>query len=156
METIVEQLIADFHERDLPAFTRRHVRLPWLPRKIDTVIGMRRSGKTWFLFQTISDLLSTKIPKKSILYLNLEDERLLPMAASDLHRIPEVYYRRYPHLRDRSCMFFFRRDSEHTRLGTLYSTAARYRKHSYLPDRILSQTVKPGDRNEFERTNYLH
>ena len=78
METILEELIADFHERSMPEFTRRHVKLPWLPNKIDTVIGMRRSGKTWLLFQVISDLLSRKIPKESILYLNLEDERLLP------------------------------------------------------------------------------
>ena len=107
MEKIIEQLVADFHERDLPAFTRRHIRLPWLSNKIDTVIGMRRSGKTWFLFQVISDLLSDNAPKESILYLNLEDERLLPMTASDLHQIPDVYYRCYPHLRDRSCAFFF-------------------------------------------------
>lgn len=107
MEKIIEELIADFHERDLPAFTRRHIRLPWLSNKIDTVIGMRRSGKTWFLFQVISDLLSNKVPKESILYLNLEDERLLPLTVSDLHQIPDVYYRRYPHLRDRSCTFFF-------------------------------------------------
>ena len=107
MEKIIEQLIADFHERDLPVLTRRHIRLPWLSNKIDTIIGMRRSGKTWFLFQVISDLLSNKVPKESILYLNLEDERLLPMTASDLHQIPDVYYRRYPHLRDRSCTFFF-------------------------------------------------
>ena len=107
METILEELIADFHERNLPALTRRHVALPWLPNKIDTVIGMRRSGKTWLLFQVISDLLSREAPKESILYLNLEDERLLPMTASDLHQIPDVYYRRYPQLRDKSCAFFF-------------------------------------------------
>lgn len=107
METILEELIADFYERSLPALTRRHVELPWLPNKIDTVIGMRRSGKTWLLFQIISDLLSSEIPKESILYLNLEDERLLPMTASDLRQIPNIYYRRYPHLRDRSCAFFF-------------------------------------------------
>ena len=34
MEAILEQLIADFHERDLPAFTRRHIQLPWLSNKI--------------------------------------------------------------------------------------------------------------------------
>ncbi|MBW2099054.1 MAG: ATP-binding protein [Deltaproteobacteria bacterium] len=107
METIIEQLIADFHERALPPLTRRHVKLPWLPGKIDTLIGMRRSGKTWFLFQVISHLLAKKVPKESILYLNLEDERLLPMEASDLHLITDVYFRRYPHLRDMSCTFFF-------------------------------------------------
>ena len=107
MQSILEELIADFHDRTLPAFTRRHCKLPWLPNKIDTVIGMRRSGKTWFVFQVISDLLSKNMPKEAILYLNLEDERLLPMTVSDLHQIPDIYYRRYPQLRDRSCAFFF-------------------------------------------------
>jgi predicted AAA+ superfamily ATPase len=107
MESILEELIADFHERSLPTFTRRHTKLPWLPNKIDTVIGMRRSGKTWFVFQVISDLLSKGIPKEAILYLNLEDERLLPMTVSDLGRITDIYYRRYPQLRDRSCALFF-------------------------------------------------
>ena len=107
MESILEELIADFHERSLPALTRRHIKLPWLPNKIDTVIGMRRSGKTWFVFQVISDLLSNDMPKEAILYLNLEDERLLPMTVSDLGRITDIYYRRYPQLRDRSCSLFF-------------------------------------------------
>jgi len=107
METLLEQLIADFHERELPVFTRRHIRLPWLSGKIDSVIGMRRSGKTWFLFQVMADLLAKGVPKESILYLNFEDERMLPMEASELQRITAVYFRRYPNLRDRQCNFFF-------------------------------------------------
>ena len=107
METLLEQLIADFHERELPAFTRRHIKLPWLSGKIDSVIGMRRSGKTWFIFQVMADLLKEGTPRESILYLNFEDERLLPIEASEFHRIPDVYFRRYPDLRDRQCIFFF-------------------------------------------------
>ena len=107
METLLEQLIADFHERNLPSLTPRYLRLPLLPNKADTVIGMRRSGKTYFVYQTISELLSKGVGKESILYLNLEDERLLPMTAGDLHRITDVYFRRYPHLKDTPCWFFF-------------------------------------------------
>jgi len=107
MELILEELISDFHDRKLPSLTRRYAALPWLPGKIDTVIGMRRSGKTWFLFQVISDLLAQGVAKESILYLNLEDERLLPMTGSELHWITDVYFRRYPHLREKECYFFF-------------------------------------------------
>ena len=107
MELILEELISDFHDRKLPSFTRRHTTLPWLSGKIDTVIGMRRSGKTWFLFQIISDLLLEGVAKESILYLNLEDERLLPMTASELHWITDVYFRRYPRFREKECYFFF-------------------------------------------------
>lgn len=107
METLLEQLIADFHERAIPSVTRRHALLPWLPGKIDTVIGMRRTGKTCFIYQVMADLLSKGVSRESVLYLNFEDERLLPMTAADLHRIPDTYYRRYPHLRDGQCVFFF-------------------------------------------------
>lgn len=107
MEQILEELISDFNDRELPSLTRRAVTLPWLPGKIDTVIGMRRSGKTWFLFQVISDLLAKGIDKECVLYLNLEDERLLPMTAADLHWITDVYFRRYPHFREKECFFFF-------------------------------------------------
>lgn len=106
MESLIEQLIADFHERRLPPFTRRRLRLPGLPNKIDAVIGMRRTGKTWFLYQVMADLLAQKAPKESILYINLEDERLLPMQASDLQRIPDIYYRRYPGMSETTCTFF--------------------------------------------------
>lgn len=107
MESIIEQLIADFHERELPKFTRRQCNLPWLPGKIDTVVGMRRSGKTYFVFQVISDLLAGGLSKESVLYLNLEDERLLPMKAFDLHWIPDIYFRRYPQAREAPSAFFF-------------------------------------------------
>lgn len=68
---------------------------------------MRRSGKTWFLYQTISDLLAKGAKKESILYINFEDERMLPIKTTDLHEIPDVYYRRYPHLKDIECTFLF-------------------------------------------------
>ncbi len=107
MEHLIEKLIADFHERTLPALTRRRLRLPMLPNKIDTLIGMRRTGKTCFLFQLAADLLSQGHPREAVLYLNLEDERLLPLQAADLQRIPDTFFRRYPGLHGKPCWFFF-------------------------------------------------
>lgn len=107
MEKIIEQLIADFYERNLPVITRRQARLPGLSGKIDSVIGMRRTGKTWFLFQTIADLLKSGTAKETMLYLNFEDERLLPITTENLRLIPEIYYRRYPRHRGAPCTFFF-------------------------------------------------
>jgi predicted AAA+ superfamily ATPase len=104
---LIETLIADFQERDLPRVTRRKLSLPALPGKVDVVIGMRRSGKTWFLYQQIADRLAEGIDRSRLLYLNFEDERLLPLAASDLSRIPEAFYRRFPDSRGVPCWFFF-------------------------------------------------
>lgn len=57
------QLIVDFHERDLPRLTSRAGQLPALTGKIDTVAGMRGTGKTWLLYQAIQVYLAQGIPK---------------------------------------------------------------------------------------------
>lgn len=53
MDALLKQLIVDFHKRGLPRLTSRACQLPALMGKIDTVVGMRRTGKTWFLYQAI-------------------------------------------------------------------------------------------------------
>ena len=74
----LEVLIDDFHERPLPNGVPRTAEFHRINRKANVVIGMRRAGKTWFCYQTMQDLLSRGIPKERLLYLNFEDDRLLP------------------------------------------------------------------------------
>ena len=104
---LIDRLIADFQERDLPRVTPRDVSLPGLPGKADVVVGMRRSGKTWFLYQQIEDRVAGGIDRGRLLYLSFEDERLLPLAAADLSKIPEAFYRRTPANREHLCWFYF-------------------------------------------------
>lgn len=42
-----------------------------------------------------------------MLYISFDDERLMPLPATDLHRIPEAFYRLYPDSKNRRCQFFF-------------------------------------------------
>lgn len=107
MNTLFEQIIVDFHERRLPDLTRRSVDMPALPGKIDAIIGMRRTGKTWFLFQVMQQYLDKGIAKEAMLYINFDDERLFPLTAQDLGGISDAYYRLYPHMRDERCYLFF-------------------------------------------------
>lgn len=107
MKPFFEDIIADFHARPLPTLTPREAALPALKGKIDAVIGMRRSGKTWFLYQRMQDLLAAGIAKDRLLYINFDDERLLPLRREDLAAIPETYYRLYPDNCAQTCYFFF-------------------------------------------------
>lgn len=107
MDALLEQIIADFYERELPELTPRNTHLPALQGKIDTVIGMRRAGKTWFLYQTMQAYLAQGIPKERMLYINFDDERLYPLGVDALHRIPEIYYRLYPGNKQNICYLFF-------------------------------------------------
>jgi predicted AAA+ superfamily ATPase len=107
MDTLFEQLIADFQERSFPYLTPREAVLPALPGKIDTVIGMRRSGKSWRLFQAMQERIDSGVPKERLLYVNFDDERLYPLTAAELHQIPETWYRLYPSNKGQPCFAFF-------------------------------------------------
>jgi len=107
MKLLIEQLIADFHERALPELTVRSEPLPALAGKIDAVIGMRRTGKTSFLYQVMQEYLDRGVEKEAMIYINFDDERLLPMDVSQLSLIDETYFRLFPQRRESRCYFFF-------------------------------------------------
>jgi predicted AAA+ superfamily ATPase len=107
IEPLLDRLIADFQDRELPDLTSRRLELPEIPGKADVVVGMRRSGKTYLVYEKIRELLGSGIGRDRMLYLNFEDERLLPLDVTDLHRIPEAHYRRHPDSRGKKCWFFF-------------------------------------------------
>ena len=48
-----------------PTLTRREIRLPAVPNKAIAVIGMRRSGKTSYLWQCLADRLAEGAPRES-------------------------------------------------------------------------------------------
>ena len=106
MKNILDILIDDFHERALPELMSRHQSMVWVPRKANVVIGMRRSGKTWFCYQQMRELLKKGLEKERFLYLNFEDERLLPFSANDFQLILETYYRKFPAFKSKQCYLF--------------------------------------------------
>lgn len=75
--------------------------------KIMTIIGPRRAGKTYFLFQIIDGLLQKKINSNQILYINFEDERLSYLKQEDLGRIIEEFYNLFPENKKKKSYFFF-------------------------------------------------
>ncbi|HAT12108.1 MAG TPA: ATPase, partial [Planctomycetes bacterium] len=64
--------------------------------------GMRRSGKSTFLWQCLAERLAAGTPREALLYLNLEDERLNGMTAADLGGVIEEWFRQIPGIRDRT------------------------------------------------------
>src|SRR3989339_1597183 len=107
MKNVISQLIDDFHERNLPELVARNKVFFEVRGKADVVIGMRRSGKTWFCYQKIKELIAAGIKKEEILYLNFEDDRLLEFNVSNFQEILDVYFGKYPEQRNTRCYFFF-------------------------------------------------
>jgi predicted AAA+ superfamily ATPase len=57
--------------------------------------GLRRAGKSFYLYQIIHDLYQKNLEK--ILFINFEDERLLEVTHNDLHLIIEAYKELFDH-----------------------------------------------------------
>jgi hypothetical protein len=102
----IEQLIADFQERPLPEVSPRLATLPGESNMARVIIGMRRSGKTYLLFQEMRRLVAAGVDKRRLLYVNFEDDRLQPLAPDLLDRTLEAFYRSYPAARSEGAYLF--------------------------------------------------
>lgn len=102
----VRSKVADGLAMEVPGFTRRDVYVPGVRNKVFAVIGMRRSGKTTFLWQCLADRLAGGAPREALLYFNFEDERLADMQAEDLQLVVEEFFSLHPEMRDRRTVTF--------------------------------------------------
>ena len=108
LREVVRQKIVDSQAAPLPVLTPRDIRLPKIRNKAVTVIGMRRSGKTCFLWQELARCHAGGVAREGLLYFSFEDERLAGMTARELGLVVEEYYRLNPDWRDgRRATFFF-------------------------------------------------
>ena len=90
----------------MPQIWPRNLVLPIDSGKIVTLMGVRRSGKTYLLFDLIDKLIKKGIPSKRIFYLNFEDERL-KLNSRELDLIIQSYREIYPDNDLSECYFFF-------------------------------------------------
>lgn len=108
MRELIRQKIIDALAAPVPKFTRRDTHVPAVRGKAIAVIGMRRTGKTTFLWQLLADRLAQGTRRESLLYFNFEDERLAGIKSNELQLILEEYFSLHPEIRDsRRAMFFF-------------------------------------------------
>lgn len=84
----------------------RTVRFPESDQLIKVAIGMRRSGKTYTLYQKIHQLLDRGIEKERILFIDFEDDRLLPLTTKKMGEIIDGFYSLYPENHERKCYLF--------------------------------------------------
>jgi len=107
MRDLIRQKIIDGLSAQVPEFTRRDVCLPRVSgKKAYAVIGMRRSGKTTFLWQVLDGELKRGTPREALVYFNFEDERLSGLTQSELGLVAEEYYNLYPESHGRRVVFF--------------------------------------------------
>lgn len=101
----IKQIIRDFHINDNFDVKTRALQPPIDTKKIITLIGVRRCGKTSILYDMINQL-SLTIEKTKILFLNFEDERL-ELELDELDLVLQSFSELYPKQDLKECYFFF-------------------------------------------------
>jgi len=84
-------VISEWLQSKLPDLIERNIDIPLHPKSIVSLIGGRRVGKTYLMYQLIKRL-QKDIDRSNILYVNFEHDRLRNLDASDLDEMLKVFY----------------------------------------------------------------
>ncbi|MBS0421831.1 MAG: ATP-binding protein [Proteobacteria bacterium] len=93
--------------RKFPVTVPRTLELPLNTTKITTLVGIRRSGKTYILYDTMRRLEAGGVDRRQMIFLNFEDDRLMPLKSRELDLILSAHAELYPDFADRKKFFFF-------------------------------------------------
>jgi uncharacterized protein len=106
----LKEIILDFQEIDLNTGTPRLIEVTPVTEKATVCIGVRRGGKSTFLFQLMKRLLDSGVDRQNILYLNFFDDRLHRLQHEGLAAILEAYFSLFPEKRTKkkSTVFLMR------------------------------------------------
>jgi hypothetical protein len=106
LETL-RTIILDFQEIKLETGVPRHLQIESVPGKAAVCIGVRRSGKSTYMFQVMQRLLDSGVSRKNILYLNFFDDRLHRLQHDGLGIILEAYFSLYPEKKNLETVYCF-------------------------------------------------
>lgn len=110
MRQVYDNLRQDFKDRLTlldKSLVARNVHFREMQDKVSVAIGVRRSGKTYVMYEKIQTLLAEGISLDRILYLNLEDDRLYPKEAPLLSALLDYFYQDHPeHYQQKIYLFF--------------------------------------------------
>ena len=112
MNETIAQALRDFTLDEYRPIHPRELDLgePLAPRRgnlVKVVIGMRRSGKSYRLFQEIDALQAGGVEPSRICYFNFEDERLFPITPQTGDEVLEAFFSLHPEALDEGAYFFF-------------------------------------------------
>jgi predicted AAA+ superfamily ATPase len=88
----VKKILTEWQEFKMPKLYERDFDLSFIQSdEILSIIGARRTGKTYLCYQIINSLKNS-VPKDNIVYANFEDERLYPLKGNELEVFLDTYF----------------------------------------------------------------
>jgi len=107
MLEILKTAILDFQENQLNTGVLRRLEVETVPGKATVYMGVRRSGKSTFLYQIVQRLLDSGVSRQNILFLNFFDDRFHNLQQEGLSCVTEAYYSLYPEKKNAEKVFCF-------------------------------------------------
>jgi uncharacterized protein len=90
-----------------PRLFQRDLVVPLGTGKIVVLVGIRRSGKTFLLYDIQKRLLASGMDRRQIIRLSFEDDRLHPIKAEEFDQILQAHAELYPDLAGKRRVFLF-------------------------------------------------
>lgn len=107
MKEALREVMSQFYSDGVPSdAVARSGRFPEVRGNATVVKGMRRTGKTYFTYLRMRDLLAKGIPIERIIHVNFDDDRLAAMTAGDLHWLVDLHAEMFPDAADGKCYYF--------------------------------------------------
>jgi len=70
---VLKKLLMEFKERGIPKdLIERDLKIDWMRKKANVFVGIRRAGKTYSVFQSLS-----RFNFRDVFYINMEDDRII-------------------------------------------------------------------------------
>ena len=104
---VIKSLIA-IKQSEIPFdVIERDVQLPIDRKKIITIPGVRRCGKSTLMEIAINNLVQSGVARERILWLGFDDERLRNMTSEELDEVVTSYMEMFPDIAIRETYMFF-------------------------------------------------
>ncbi|MEM5882295.1 MAG: ATP-binding protein [Candidatus Aenigmatarchaeota archaeon] len=135
---MLREVLLEWKERELPArIIKRELKI-WMNNHIVSIIGPRRAGKTYFMFQLIKELLEKRFNKENIVYLDFTDPRIKKVSISEF--LKEINY-----LFKDNIFFFFDEIQELENWSSFVRTLHNFQKYKIIisgsSSKLLSKEI---------------
>ncbi len=102
---VIKEYILNFQSRNLPKVVKRDIPLPNSP-KIRAIIGARRVGKTYLMYEKMQELESNGVGRRQMIYLNFENPALDDISYREIREIINVHWSLFPDVIDKKLYLF--------------------------------------------------
>ncbi|MFI3293964.1 MAG: ATP-binding protein [Rikenellaceae bacterium] len=91
---VLKQVLSD-NQNDIPNYEINHRHFIFEEFANYVLVGIRRAGKSYLLYQRMQELLTSGLDWSDMLYINFEDERLIGFQKEDFNLLLEIHLELY-------------------------------------------------------------